>query len=167
MHTTDDQQELFIVVDENDRVIGYRKRGECHRDKTLIHRGVNLVVYNDRGEMLLQQRSLTKDSDPGLWANAVGGHVAKGESYKEAMVREAKEELGIDIKPTVLKKFLFRFPKQTEMEALFTAIYNGPFQPNPEEVSQIAFFNKKRLKDENIKLTTLASHILNLVKFMN
>jgi isopentenyl-diphosphate delta-isomerase type 1 len=145
MHTTDNQQELFIVVDKNDNILEYRTRYECHHDKSLIHRTVGVLIYNRHGELLLQKRSLTKDLDPGLWGVSVGGHVTKGQTDEEAAMREMKEELGISTRIHPLKKWIMYSKWETERGMLYTAIYDGPFNPDPVEVDHVEFFAVSRL----------------------
>jgi len=57
--TTDNQDEVFDVVNEADEVIGQTHRGEAHRDPRLIHRSVQILIFNHAGELLLQRRSLS------------------------------------------------------------------------------------------------------------
>lgn len=142
---TDNQDEQFVVVDEHDAVVGYKPRSVCNNDPSLIHRAVELLITNTKGQILLQKRSLTKDTDPGYWSTSVGGHVAKGESYEQAMKREVQEELGIDIPVKFMSTQIVRFPHETEMEALFTATFDGPFHPNMQEVSEVKFFDKREI----------------------
>jgi len=143
--TTDNQDELFIVVDKNDRVIGFKTRNECHHDKTLIHRTVGVLVFDDTGKILLQKRSRTKDMDPGLWGISAAGHVTKGQDYEDAAHRELQEELGIDAPLAYISKYLVESERETEMSMLFTAKSNGPFHPNPEEVERVEFFDPRKL----------------------
>jgi 16S rRNA (adenine1518-N6/adenine1519-N6)-dimethyltransferase len=86
--------EIFDVVDENDQVIGRETRGEVHARK-LLHRAVHVFVFNKRGDLLLQQRSMFKDAHPGVWDSSVSGHLDAGEDYGAAAVRELDEEMGI------------------------------------------------------------------------
>ena len=58
--TTDNQEEIFDVIDENNKVIGKATRKEVHA-KGLLHRAVHILIVNSKGEMLLQKRSMTKD----------------------------------------------------------------------------------------------------------
>jgi len=157
---TDDQDELFIVVDEHDNVIGHKKRHECHHDPSLIHRAVELFIFDSKGRVLLQKRSRTKDIRAGFWSTSVGGHVGKGESYEDAMKREVTEELGIEIPVTYHSKRIVRFPAETEMEALFTATYDGPFTHNTDEVEEVRFFDKREVRfgyaDKSLLLTEAA-----------
>ena len=73
--TSDNQEELFDVVDEKDEIIGLAKRGEVHLNPRLMHRSVGVVVFNKKGEIFLQKRSISKDVDPGKWTISCSGHV--------------------------------------------------------------------------------------------
>ncbi len=86
--------EIFDVVDADDQVTGTATRAEIHAQK-LTHRAVHVFVFNKRGDLLLQKRSLLKDMCPGLWDSSVSGHLDSGESYETAAVRELEEEMGI------------------------------------------------------------------------
>jgi isopentenyl-diphosphate Delta-isomerase len=145
MKTTDYQQELFIVVDKNDQVLGYRTRYDCHHDKSLIHRSVGVLVYNSKGELLMQKRSMTKDTYPGYWAISVGGHVTKGQSYKQAAKREMREELGIDAPLKPVKKWIDYLPDESEFGMLFKSYFDGPFSPEPKEIDMVKFFNPDQI----------------------
>ena len=73
-------EEIFDVVNEQDQVVGQKPRSEVHR-LGLLHRAAHILVFNCRGEVFLQKRSLTKDRQPGLWDSSASGHVDSGESY--------------------------------------------------------------------------------------
>ena len=87
-------EEIFDVVDSNDQVTGTATRAEVHAQK-LVHRAVHVFVFNKRGDLLLQKRSMLKDMCPGLWDSSVSGHLDSGEDYAAAAVRELEEEMGI------------------------------------------------------------------------
>ena len=89
--------EIFDVVDEHDEVTGQATRGEVHA-QGLLHRAVHVLVFNKRGDLLLQQRSMLKDAHPGVWDSSVSGHLDAGEAYETAAVRELAEEMGIEAK---------------------------------------------------------------------
>jgi isopentenyl-diphosphate delta-isomerase type 1 len=160
--TTDDQQEMFVIVDKNDKVVGQATRGECHRNKNLIHRGVVILVFNDQGELYLQKRSVTKDLYPGLWSLSAGGHVAYGETYNEAAKKEMQEELGIEVPLRKIGKFFHQDQCEAEMNMAYKAIYNGPFKLSSEEIDEGRFFDledlAKKVSSEGIKLTPCAKH---------
>ena len=102
----DNQKELFIVVDKDDNVIEYRTRYDCHHDKSTFHRAIGVIIYNDENKIILQKRSMLKDLNPGKYTLSVSGHVTKGESYKEAAIREMQEEIGIQTSIKYVTKFL-------------------------------------------------------------
>ena len=83
--------EILIQVTENDEILGPVKRSLVHGNPMLIHRSVHVLVINSAGLLLLQKRSLRKDTQPGKWDTSVGGHVGFGQSYTQAAVREAEE----------------------------------------------------------------------------
>jgi len=166
----DDQKELFVVVDEKDRILGYRTRYDCHHDRTLIHRATGVLVF-DGDRFLLQKRSLKKDLHPGYWCTSVGGHVEKGETYEKAAIREMEEELGVKAPTLHLRiKHIFHGLQETEMDTLFFCDHNGPFVLDPNEVSEVRFFTKQELKDgvENgiFQLSECALATMKQIKFL-
>ena len=92
--STDNLDEIFDLVDLDDRVIGRVRRGDAHRDPTLIHRSIQVMVFDSHQRVLLQRRSGTKDLFPGYYCASASGHVAVGEDYAETAIRETEEELG-------------------------------------------------------------------------
>jgi isopentenyl-diphosphate delta-isomerase len=83
------------IVNEKDEVIGYKNRADIDYTKD-IFRSASLWVTNSNGDVLLTRRSLSKKNDPGKWSEAVGGTVEGDDTYEDTVVREAKEELGIE-----------------------------------------------------------------------
>lgn len=93
----------IVIVDENDTPIGVKERGEIDAAKDR-YRVTGLWLTNSKGDILLAQRALTKKVNPGLWGPAVAGTVEEGETYDENIVKEIREELGIRLSITDLKK---------------------------------------------------------------
>lgn len=153
----DFMEEVFEIVDEEDRIIGTAKRSECHKNPKLLHRTAGVLVFNSDGDVLMARRSLKKDTNPGRWSISSWGHLNPGESYEHAALRELKEELGITENLKLLFKMIFRSWNESEMFCIFNAVNNGPFKPDPEEVSEIKFFSigelKKELKSKPKKFT--------------
>lgn len=141
----DDQTELFVVVDMDDNIIDHRTRYDCHHDKSLIHRAINIVITNQKGEILLQKRSKQKDLYPSLFGMSVGGHVNKGESYEQTALREMKEELGISIPVHFVSKEIYEAEQETEYLALFTAQSEGPFIIDESEVEYARFYSPAQI----------------------
>lgn len=155
MKTTDDQNELFVVVDKKDNIIGYRTRKECHSDKSLIHRSVNIIIY-DGDNILLQKRSMSKDLYPGLFTVSASGHVDKGESYMSTAKREMKEEIGINIPLKLVKKILIELPVETEVTAIYTGKYSGKLKLNKTEVEEVVKMTPREIAGIKNKLTPMA-----------
>lgn len=155
--TTDNQNEVFDIVDTNDCVIGHDTRGRVHADKSLIHRSVYIAVFNSKGELFMQQRSSTKDKDPLFWDISVGGHVLSGDSYKKTAERELNEELGIHTSLTYVTKYFASLPSETEIVSLFTTQSNGPFVLHPQEIQGGRFFSQEILIQQIQKKDILVS----------
>ncbi|MBA4138131.1 MAG: NUDIX hydrolase [Opitutus sp.] len=138
-----DLNELFDVVDEDDRVIGQAPRGEVHA-RGLRHRAVHGFVVNRAGEVFLHQRSLVKDTFPGLWNSSCAGHVGAGDDYDATMMRELAEELGCV--PARAPVRLCKIEARPETGAEFVWIYRveaeGPFQLNAREIQCGAWFGR-------------------------
>lgn len=90
----DTDLEILEIVDEDDRVVGRAARKEIH-DHNLLHRAVHVFVFNLRGAIFVQKRSVSKDRHPLKLDSSAAGHVDPGETYTEAAHRELSEELSI------------------------------------------------------------------------
>jgi len=86
--------EQLILVDERNRAIGAAGKDAIHR-KGLLHRAFSIFLVDERGRLLLQQRSRQKYHSGGLWANTCCGHPRPGERTITAAGRRLNEELGI------------------------------------------------------------------------
>jgi len=90
--------EIFDVLNENGEFTNQiETREECH-NKGLWHRAVVVfIISTDNKKILLQQRSANKKLWPNLWDITAGGHVLTGEFGYQTVIRETKEEIGVDI----------------------------------------------------------------------
>ncbi len=137
--------ELFDIVNDADEVVGSARRSEIHA-KRLLHRSVHAMVFDFSGrKILLQKRSLLKDSYAGKYTTSCSGHVDSGESYEEALVRETREELGIE---TRLEDYEFvgKISARRETGYEFTKVYilkhEGPFKFPPREVDSLEWMQE-------------------------
>ena len=141
------EEELFEIVDDNDRPIGTAPRSACHGNPALIHRVAHVLVFNCREELLLQKRSRHKDIQPGRWDTSVGGHLAPGESYLQAARREMTEELGVSGVPLT---FLYRSRIRNEIESenvgTFLARYNGKIRFAVQEIDEVRFWTPTEIE---------------------
>lgn len=133
MMQSDNNEEMFPLVDEQGTITGAATRGECHNGSKLLHPVIHLHVFNSQGELYLQKRPTWKDIQPGKWDTAVGGHVDLGESVEIALKREACEELGItDFTPELLREYVFESPCERELVFVHKTIYNEEIRPSEE-----------------------------------
>ena len=134
-------EEIFDVVNERDEVIGRAPRSEVHA-RGLLHRAVHVLVYNARGEVFLQKRSMYKDRQPGVWDSSASGHLDSGEDYDACAVREVREEIGLSLAHPPER--LFKLDACEETDAEFVWIYRceseGPFTLHPEEIDAGGWF---------------------------
>jgi len=85
---------MYQVVDENDQLIGYKERSKIDFKKDIYRIGA-LWLTDGTGQILIAQRKLTKDKDPGKWGPAAAGTVEKSETYESNAYKEAQEEIGL------------------------------------------------------------------------
>lgn len=135
-------EEIFDVVNERDEVIGRQTRREVHRLK-LFHRAVHALVFNSRGEIFLQKRSMKKDNSPGLWDSSASGHLDSGEDYDACVVRELREELGLSQRkcPSHLFKITACMETGQEHVRVYQCEAEGPFTLHPEEIETGGWFS--------------------------
>jgi isopentenyldiphosphate isomerase/intracellular septation protein A len=142
-------EEMLPLIDESGKILGSAPRSECHKGPGKLHPVVHLQILSGRGELYLQKRAASKDTQPGKWDSAVGGHVSVGEDLDTALARELREELGVtklalessgaSIEP-ILR---YRWDSDVESELVFSFIvtYGGPFATDPLEVEEGRFWS--------------------------
>jgi isopentenyl-diphosphate delta-isomerase len=99
--------DFVVLVDSQDNEVGIMEKMEAH-EKGLLHRAFSIFLFNSKGEMLLQQRALSKYHSPGLWTNACCSHPAPNETTLEAGKRRLQEELGLSTVLVEAFKFEYR-----------------------------------------------------------
>ena len=125
-------EEIFDVVNERDEVIGQMPRSQVHREGHK-HRAIHALVFNARGDVFLQKRSISKDTFPGAWDSSSSGHLDHGEDYDACAMRELFEEIGLLIKTAPTRLFKIDACEETGQE--FVWVYRlsseGPFVLHP------------------------------------
>jgi isopentenyldiphosphate isomerase len=141
-------EELLDVVNEKGEVIKTLPRSEIHGDPSLMHRVVHVLVFNDRGELLLQKRSMSKDVAPGRWDTSVGGHVNAGEPLEEAVKRETEEELGItSFVPEFLYTYIHSNQYETELVCTYSCMHNGDITFQEDEIDEVRAWGIDEIKE--------------------
>jgi isopentenyl-diphosphate delta-isomerase len=112
-HGTTSDSDSLILVDEADREVGHLDKARCHEGRGVLHRAFSLLIFNDTGELLLQQRSAGKRLWPLFWSNSCCSHPRRAETMDQAIHRRLYEELGLRCP----LQFLFKFQYQAQFDA--------------------------------------------------
>jgi len=141
---------MIVYVDEDNNAIGTARKLPAHDGETRRHRAFSVFLFNDKGELLLQQRALTKKTWPGVWSNSCCGHVMLHESTESAARRRLKYELGmrVDKLHLILPDFRYRAEKdgvvENEICPVFVGFTSGMPSPNPDEVNDLNWVEWER-----------------------
>ena len=147
------KEEEVVLVDEENNVLGYVGKLEAHK-KALLHRAISVIIFNSKGEMLIQQRALTKYHWAGIWSNTCCSHPRKDESFQAAAERRLFEELGI--KTTLKEEFHFIYKAhdepsgltEWEYDSVFTGVFDDSFKFNKDEVAAVRWMKTKDLLND-------------------
>ncbi|WP_290696643.1 isopentenyl-diphosphate Delta-isomerase [Lacinutrix sp.] len=131
-------EEKVILVNEKDEQIGLMPKMEAH-EKAVLHRAFSVFIFNDKNELMLQQRALTKYHSPGLWTNTCCSHQREGESNLKAGKRRLQEEMGFVTPLKEKTSFIYKAPfdnglTEHELDHIMVGNYNALPQINTEEV---------------------------------
>lgn len=145
--------ESLILVDEQDREIGFCSKRECHEGDGLLHRAFSVFLFNDAGEVLLQQRSAEKPLWPLYWSNSCCSHPRQGETVEAAVSRRVREELALQCKPAFLYKFQYHAAfgadgSERELCWVFAGRCNGEVEAHPEEIAAWRWVSPAQLSRE-------------------
>lgn len=152
-------EEYFDVIDKYGNIIGKATRTECHKDRSLAHRVVHVLVFNSNGELLLQKRHKNKDIQPGKWDTSVGGHLNLGETFEKAVVREMQEELGISADVKHIYDYWMYNSIETEYVRTYICIYDGVINFDPNEIDEVMFWRQEEIK-ENLNTNTFSPNFI-------
>jgi 8-oxo-dGTP pyrophosphatase MutT (NUDIX family) len=145
----DPADEILDVVDEDDRVVGQAPRGEVYA-RGLRHRCVFVRARDAAGRVFVHRRTPTKLVFPSLYDMFVGGVVGAGESYDDAALREAEEELGVRGLPRPEPLFRFLYEDAATGHGWWSAVYEVrcdlPVRPQVEEVAWYGFLSEEEVE---------------------
>ncbi|RJU96251.1 MAG: isopentenyl-diphosphate delta-isomerase [Candidatus Poseidoniales archaeon] len=159
--------EAVIRVAEDDTVLGPVSKVESHRGPGSFHRAFSLLLFNTKGEMLLQQRSAEKVTFPNVWANACCSHPLHSEEeleeknamgVKRAAVRKLEQELGIDPSSVSVDDMVFmtkmRYSArmnpewiEREVDHILVLCADVDLHPNPNEVSNVLWVSQEVMEE--------------------
>jgi len=139
--------ERIVFVDDGNCAIGTGDKLPSHNEDTKLHRAFSVFLFNPNGDLLMQQRALSKKTWPGVWSNSCCGHPKLHEGTESAAKRRLKHELGlrgIDL-TLILPEFRYRAEKdgivENELCPVFLGFTESEPSPNPDEVEAVKWVN--------------------------
>jgi len=142
--------EKVVLVNKNDVLTGTMEKMEAHQ-KGVLHRAFSVFIFNNRGELMIQQRALSKYHSPGLWTNTCCSHPRENEKTIDAAHRRLMEEMGFDCEIKEVFSFTYKADvgqglTEHEFDHVFIGKYdNDPFI-NPDEVNDWKFIPMAEIK---------------------
>jgi len=145
-------EEQVILVNEKDEQIGLMPKMEAH-EKAVLHRAFSVFVFNDKDELMLQQRAADKYHSPLLWTNSCCSHQRDGESNLEAGKRRLQEEMGFVCELKEVTSFIYKAPfdnglTEHELDHIMIGYYNEDPIMNREEVESFKWMPIEAVKND-------------------
>jgi isopentenyl-diphosphate delta-isomerase len=147
------ESEELILVDTEDTEIGYSSKADCHDGAGVLHRAFSLFLFNEDGELLLQQRGSDKRLWPGFWSNSCCSHPRRGESLAVATSRRLSDELNITAELEHVYHFCYQAEfneagSENELCHVFLGGIDGEVRPNDSEIESVRFISQSGLNKE-------------------
>ena len=145
-------EENVILVDELDNQLGLMPKMQAH-EKAVLHRAFSVFIFNDKGELMLQQRAAHKYHSPLLWTNTCCSHQRDGESNIEAGKRRLIEEMGFKTNLKEIFSFVYKAPfdnglTEHELDHVMIGNFNGVPKINPDEVASYKWMTLEAVKKD-------------------
>ena len=145
-------EENVILVDVLDNQLGLMPKMEAH-EKAVLHRAFSVFIFNDKGELMLQQRAAHKYHSPLLWTNTCCSHQRDGESNIEAGKRRLIEEMGFKTNLKEIFSFVYKAPfdnglTEHELDHVMIGNFNGVPKINPDEVASYKWMTLEAIKKD-------------------
>lgn len=142
------KEEQVILVNEKDEQIGLMPKMEAH-EKAVLHRAFSVFVFNNKNELMLQQRAAHKYHSPLLWTNTCCSHQRNGETNIEAGKRRLQEEMGFVCEIEEVTSFIYKAPFDNGLtEHELDHILIGYYNENPViNIDEVECFKWMLLKD--------------------
>lgn len=145
-------KEQVILVDTKDNPIGLMEKIEAH-EKALLHRAFSVFVFNDKKELMLQQRAAEKYHSPFLWTNTCCSHQRDGETNLEAGKRRLQEEMGFVCELKEVFSFIYKAPfdnglTEHELDHVMVGFCNENPNINKDEVESYKWMTMESVKND-------------------
>jgi len=147
------EDELLILVDATDNEAGHMSKAKCHDGGGVLHRAFSVFLFNNRGDILLQQRSADKRLWPMYWSNSCCSHPRKGESIGLATSRRLQEELNVVARLEYVYKFTYQasfgaLGSENELCSVFLGRIEEEASANATEIEALRYVTVDALRDE-------------------
>lgn len=148
-----DDSELLILVDGDDNACGHLDKKRCHDGSGVLHRAFSLFIFNDEGDLLVQQRAASKRLWPQFWSNSCCSHPRKGEDMALAIGRRCEQELGFSTELEFVYKFEYQaayadLGSEHELCSVYIGRHAGPVAVNETEIMAWRWISKTALANE-------------------
>ena len=148
-------EENVILVDVLDNQLGLMPKMEAH-EKAVLHRAFSVFIFNDKGELMLQQRAAHKYHSPLLWTNTCCSHQRDGESNIEAGKRRLIEEMGFKTNLKEIFSFVYKAPfdnglTEHELDHVMIGYFENEPEINIEEVESWKWMKIEDIKEDMIQ----------------
>ena len=145
-------EEHVILVDEHDNQLGLMPKMEAH-EKAVLHRAFSVFIFNNDGDLMLQQRAAHKYHSPLLWTNTCCSHQRDGESNIAAGKRRLVEEMGFSTELKEVFSFIYKAPfdnglTEHELDHVMVGYFDGFPEVNPEEVASFKWMSLEAIKED-------------------
>lgn len=142
-----------VLVDRNDNPLGIEEKLRAHEDGGSLHRAFSIFILNEKDEILVQQRAVSKYHCPGLWSNSCCSHPRDGRKVSEEARERLSAELGFStelehIGTCTYKEAVSSGLTEWELDHLFVGRYSENIVPNPVEVESVRWSSLEVLQKE-------------------
>lgn len=146
------EEEKVILVNRNDEQVGLMPKMEAH-EKGLLHRAFSVFIFNDKNELMLQQRAFSKYHSPGLWTNTCCSHQREGEDNISAGKRRLQEEMGFSTELRDTISFVYKAPfdnglTEHEFDHILVGKYNDDPTLNPQEAADFKWLSLEQVRKD-------------------
>lgn len=141
----------LIIVDQKDKILGLEEKVRIHQGKGILHRAFSVVVVDNGGKILIQQRSRHKLLWPLFWSNTCCSHPVKNENLTKQAEKRLKQEMGFTVPLKSVFKFHYRakyknIGSENELVTVLTGNYRGQnIKPDPKEAADYKWIKYKKL----------------------